>query len=66
MSLKKPSEMDVQARYLRLFNDLRNEVADITDSSLPCFYIHDTSTSGYLKSPTAKIDFTFSANDQVS
>lgn len=65
MSMSSPKETAVQDRYLKLFNDLKDEVATMTDPTLPCFFIHDTSTSGYLKNPTAKIDFTFTFNGQV-
>ena len=65
MSLSTPKETAVQNLYLQLFNDLKDEVAAMTGSTLPCFCIHDTSLSGYLKNPTAKIDFTFTSKGQV-
>ena len=65
VSMSSPKETVVQEQYLQLFNEIKDEVAAMTGSTLPCFHIHDTSSSGYLKSPTAKIDFTFTSNGQV-
>lgn len=53
------TEQEVQEAWFELLTALQKEL-------LPCFHVHDTSTKGYLNAPVAKIDFTCTANGQVS
>lgn len=55
------SEEEVQNAWFKLLTALQQELLPYT-----CFHVHDTSKQGYLNAPVAKIDFTCTANGQVS
>lgn len=52
---KQKKEVKVQEIYFKLFKELRDEVSRTSSNARPCFQIHDTSDSEYLKNPIAKV-----------